>query len=924
MEVNFENSEIQRIIYQEDGFIINTKKESNTILYKELLDIEHKEYESDEDFNSGVAGLLSSLIGVGLTGDATGLVAGPAGFGVLKFFYFVHDLFVDKKCSLVFKLALKKNIAFVGENDSYLQYREDIIEHYNKYFNKFLDIQNKIFENWKGTLQKYDKYLSLSETLSLAKNPSKIILSDDLRRSGCFYESTYKKVDTYFKNKYSFNSERISHNDDYILRNRGNHYLKTLIDSQKMSVLVDEDATLINAGAGSGKTTTILHKIIHLLEKKLCKSNEILILAYNNDVQKELKNKVKSIKNINIKDEIKELPENNIHTFHAFGRKQLKNKKVLESLKTVSKSEEEAEEKKVKIIDDIINILFNEEKFKKDLISYFSEYFFTYKDLFQDIETYSDYIKYIRNIKQKTLKGDWVRSFEEVEISNYLYLNGIKYEYEKKYEGKHDFKSLHNEVDNKTKNQQKVKELYKGEYHPDFYLTDYDIYLEHFALNKNNEAPSFFKNKDGYYQQYLKKKELHKINKTKLITTYSWQKQEGILATSLEKQLKKFSVKYKRLKDSEIMLKFIKTKKINNFSILISTFLSHYKSNELTTDDVKKKIILIKGSNNQKRAWIFIYLFKKIYDKYHQRLKDENSIDYDDMIIDGRKGIINEGYKYILVDEFQDISQARSKLLQKIQIENKAKLYCVGDDWQAIYQFAGGDISIFTKDFEKEYGAFERVDIDRTFRFGKKINLITSNFIQKNPNQLRKKIYSSNKSHDGLVVVYHYNKFSEVVKKIMQTEKQSKTYILGRYNLNHYDAQLKKNLPESDIITKEEVEKVLEKSKNFEYKTIHKSKGLEADNVIIINMFSGTNGFPSQKENDELLTLVLPNPENFTFAEERRLMYVAMTRAKKRIYMFTGDSIIAVSDFIEEIKKDYPKLINAFRKKKANEKRSHY
>ena len=207
-------------------------------------------------------------------------------------------------------------------------------------------------------------------------------------------------------------------------------------------------------------------------------------------------------------------------------------------------------------------------------------------------------------------------------------------------------------------------------------------------------------------------------------------------------------------------------------------------------------------------------------------------------------------------------------------------------------------------------------DIIRKFSSGKKINLLSSNFIQKNPNQLKKKIYSSNKSHDGLVVVYHYNKFSEVAKKIMQTEKQSKTYILGRYNLNYYDEQLKKNLSESDIITKEEVEKVLEKSKNFEYKTIHKSKGLEADNVIIINMFSGTNGFPSQKENDELLALVLPNLEEFEFAEERRLMYVAMTRAKKRIYMFTGESIFAVSDFIEEIKKDYPKLINTFRKKK--------
>ena len=312
-----------------------------------------------------------------------------------------------------------------------------------------------------------------------------------------------------------------------------------------------------------------------------------------------------------------------------------------------------------------------------------------------------------------------MRSFEEVEISNYLYLNGIKFEYEKKYEGKHDFKSLHNELDNKTKNQLRVKKQYKGEYHPDFYLTDYDIYLEHFALNENNEAPSFFKNKDEYYQQYLKKKELHKINKTKLITTYSWQKQQGILAENLEKQLKEFGVQYKRIKDSEIMSKFKETGTINNFSKLISTFLSHYKSNELKIDDVRKKYLLIKGDNNQKRALIFISLFKKIYDKYHQRLKDENSIDYDDMIIDGRKGIISEGYKYILVDEFQDISQARSKLLQKIQIENEAKLYCVGDDWQAIYQFAGSDISFFTKDFEKEYGTFERVDIDSTFRFGK-------------------------------------------------------------------------------------------------------------------------------------------------------------------------------------------------------------
>ena len=914
MEANFENSEIQRISYLEDRFNIHTKKESNTIYYKELLDVEHKELDADDGMSSGFGALLASAVGFSITGDATGIVGAPIGWGVVNFF---KDLFGDDKtCTLTFKIALKKNLAFIGKSESYSEHKNSIIENNNNFFNNFLDKQNKIFESWNKTLLMQDRYISLSDALAFGKSPSKTILFEDLKYSKCFYETTHKKLELYFENLKAINLERKKHNDRYISNNLGNDYLKKLIPSQKKSVLVDEDATLINAGAGSGKTTTILHKIIHLLEKKLCKGNEILILAYNYSVQEELKNKIGDIKNINIKDEIKELFENNIRTFHAFGLKQLKDKKVSESLKTISDSEKEAEEKKVKIIDDIVNILFNEEKFKKDLISYFSEYFFTYKDLFQDVETYSDYVKYVRNVERKTLTGDWVRSFEEVEISNYLYLNGIKFEYEKKYEGKHDFKSLHNELDNKTKNQLRVKKQYKGEYHPDFYLTDYDIYLEHFALNENNEAPSFFKNKDEYYQQYLKKKELHKINKTKLITTYSWQKQQGILAENLEKQLKEFGVQYKRIKDSEIMSKFKETGTINNFSKLISTFLSHYKSNELKIDDVRKKYLLIKGDNNQKRALIFIGLFKKIYDKYHQRLKDENSIDYDDMIIEGRKKVGNEGYKYILVDEFQDISQARSKLLQKIQMENEAKVYCVGDDWQAIYQFAGGDISIFTKDFKKEYGIFERVDIDSTFRFGKKINLLSSNFIQKNPSQLKKKIYSSNKSHDGLVVVYHYNRFNEVAKKIMEMEKRSKTYILGRYNLNYYDAQLKKNLPESDIITKEEVEKVLEKSKNFEYKTIHKSKGLEADNVIIINMFSGTNGFPSQKENDELLTLVLPNPEEFAFAEERRLMYVAMTRAKKRIYMFTGDSIFAVSDFIHEIETYYPKLIKAFHEKK--------
>ena len=207
MEANFENSEIQRISYHEDEFIIYTTKESNTIHYRELLDIEEKELNIDDGMSSAIGALLASAVGFSITGDATGIVGAPIGWGVVNW---VKSFFGDdKKCILTFKLSFDKKITFVGESESHSEYRDVIIEHYNKYYNKFLDIQNKIFENWKGSLKKYDKYLSLSETLSLAKNSNKTILSDDLQNSGCFYKGNHEKVVTYFKNKYSFNSERI-------------------------------------------------------------------------------------------------------------------------------------------------------------------------------------------------------------------------------------------------------------------------------------------------------------------------------------------------------------------------------------------------------------------------------------------------------------------------------------------------------------------------------------------------------------------------------------------------------------------------------------------------------------------------------------------------------------------------------------------
>ena len=670
---------------------------------------------------------------------------------------------------------------------------------------------------------------------------------------------------------------------------------------------------MVNAGAGSGKTKTILHKIAYLIDSKLCMPEEILILAYNRNVKEELISRISSFKSNKLKKYLKKVVKNSIYTFHGYGAKQLKGKTNASFNEKVSDFESELKIKKGKELDKIIEQLYSKKKFRDNLLTYFSQYFYTYKDYFKDIENYDDYVKYIRNIGQITLSGIPMRSYEEVEIANFLFINGIKFEYEKEYDG--DYIYQNSEVDFSIKDKNHLKTKQNKKYHPDFYLTDYDIYLEHFALNKNNEAPSFFKNPHGYYKQYLEKIEVHKRNNTKLINTFSWEKSEGNLLKNLEKKLKENNVQFMPLNEEVVMNVFKKSGKLNRFTELVSTFLTHYKSNELTKEKVENRVTRISGINNIKRCLVFLDLFIEIFTSYQNNLEKENSIDFDDMIIEGRKNLVSEKFKYIIVDEFQDISQGRAKFLSAIKILNNAKLYCVGDDWQAINQFSGGDVSIFTEDFSFLFGYFERVDIDTTFRYGKLINDISSKFIQKNPKQLEKKVEPIKDVKGSSISIYEKNNFSEIMNKLLKKDKT--IYVLGRYNLGKYDNKLKTRFFKSNIVTKYEVNNfVKNKSNKVIYKTIHASKGLEADVVCVINMFPGILGFPSQMENDEILNLILPKPESFPDAEERRLMYVALTRARKEVHLFSGNGFYS-SDFVKELSKSikYDKLENSCAKK---------
>lgn len=278
-------------------------------------------------------------------------------------------------------------------------------------------------------------------------------------------------------------------------------------------------------------------------------------------------------------------------------------------------------------------------------------------------------------------------------------------------------------------------------------------------------------------------------------------------------------------------------------------------------------------------------------------LSSNAAIDFSDMINNAaekvREGCEILPYKYVIVDEYQDISKSRFNFLKAIADKTGAKFFCVGDDWQSIYRFAGSDISLFT-DFEKYFGYTKILKIEKTYRNSQQLIDEASRFILQNPLQLKKNLYSDKKLDYPLV----FWGFDEEPKKALQFAinkiisefgVNSSILLLGRTN---YDIEIAKKSGLFKTVykdRKEELEYIPVPELHIDFLSVHKSKGLEADNVIILNFKNDKLGFPNQIADDKVLNLVLTNAEDFKFAEERRLFYVAITRTKNRTFVLTDN-----------------------------------
>ena len=347
-----------------------------------------------------------------------------------------------------------------------------------------------------------------------------------------------------------------------------------------------------------------------------------------------------------------------------------------------------------------------------------------------------------------------------------------------------------------------------------------------------------------------------------------------------------------------------KKEEINKFINVVSTFIKLYKCNGYEISYFKDMLDKLSKKILKKIDCYYILIIFNIYIKYSQYLIDNNEYDFDDLIVEATKIVKESAYikkfRYIIIDEYQDSSYIRFNLIKKIVNYNNSYFMAVGDDFQSIYKFSGSDIGLFIN-FQNYFKNGHILKIQTTYRNSQELVNVAGNFIMKNKKQIRKEMKSNSHIRKPIKIVYYEKEEADFYKLCLYLKRNNKCNILvlGRNNndINNYISSKVKITEDKRIILKDD------SKMNINYMTMHRSKGLECDDIIIINLKDDALGFPSKMEQNKILEYIRKDTKKDFLEEERRLFYVALTRAKNNVYLFAPR--LKSSIFVKELIKNY-------------------
>jgi DNA helicase-4 len=676
-----------------------------------------------------------------------------------------------------------------------------------------------------------------------------------------------------------------------------------LNEQQVDSILNDEHRTLVVAGAGTGKTSTVVAKAKWLLNQGLSTEPRVKLLAFNRDAAKEINSRFGKT---GTDDAL-------ASTFHSLGMKLIGEGRGKKPRLTRLNDDDQ-------VLQRFLRRCIEESLGSKEtagvVVAFLAYFRFPEPDPIP-IENSHEANRWADGHDIRSFTGVRLRSNSEAIVANWLTLHGIAWEYEKNYQ-----------VDTATPRY--------SQYRPDFYLPELDAYIEHWASTRSGQLPSHWDARDTerYRESMRWKRELHAQNRTTLIETFSALDGGISIPAALESQINALGHQVQMISEEEREQIISSAEVITPVVTLIKNFLTIFKESRMTLSQIRAERV----KADDARAMAFLDLFSIVYAKYEAHLKEEGAIDFADMIREATdlvgSGAAGLDLDYLLVDEFQDISRGRAELVRAILEKNAdCRLVAVGDDWQSIYRFAGSDIGVMV-DFPAIFGDTLRADLTQTHRFGSSSLQATSTFIQKNPQQLRKDLSAARADSGPMIEIISTQSASKSVVErkaivaasarlsneeveieidtrqaaseedpVPQTEEEAGAKALGDVLI-----RIAEESPEASVLVLGRyrfLEKRLQDQESIPadmkvwFSTVHKAKGLEADYVVIADVVTGRYGFPSEIEDDPIMNLVLATEQLIPNAEERRLFYVASTRARRKTFILTDDH--RRSQFIDEL-----------------------
>lgn len=653
---------------------------------------------------------------------------------------------------------------------------------------------------------------------------------------------------------------------------------KPLTEEQARAVVCFDNRVQVVASAGSGKTSTMVAKAAYAIHRGFIAPERIVLLAFNASAARELEDRAsRSFKSLGM-----EGTSVAAKTFHALGI-QIIGRATGRKPRVPTWASEKAEglRKLAELIDHL-----------KDR----SKVFRTQWDLFRLVfghdtpgfgkpspEDAWDPAK--RRAGLRTLQGEVVKSVDECVIANWLFYNGVHYAYERDYE-----------FDTATSEH--------SQYRPDFYYPEIGLYHEHYALNKKGEAPPEFRN---YLEGVEWKRAEHDRRGTACFETTSHQLWTGDLFKRLARELKARGVQLDPNPDRPLPENGQAPLEHADLVELMRCFISHAKSNGLDQEALERRLSKMPADTFQHRHRLFLQLAARVREAWEAALAAEGGIDFEDMLIQAaehvEQGRYQSPYDLVLADEFQDASWARARMCLALVKDPGRHLFAVGDDWQSINRFAGADVSVMTG-FEEWCGQGQILRLEQTFRCPQRLCDASSHFVSKNPKQLPKRVRSNTPEHgpvlrafqvpnrDALKGAIHEHLASlhralATGSALPPRDGKASVFVLGRYNA---DEQYVPEQWRSAFGDRFEVT----------FTTMHRSKGSEADYVVLPGMVRGR--FPNLRREDPVLSLAMPGGDTFHLAEERRLFYVALTRARRSVAMFTiaGKTSIFLDELVND------------------------